>query len=149
MVVDSARRDEAPFLADCWRAMLEELHMAPGGFVPGWRERLVRFFAAGMEAGSQGWFVARGPGGAPFASAGVLIAETSMIQVQRMATIAGVYVDPAHRRNGTARRLTEAAIAWARERGCTLVRLSASEPAETLYRDLGFERGRELVLRLR
>ncbi|MBV8434017.1 MAG: GNAT family N-acetyltransferase, partial [Candidatus Eremiobacteraeota bacterium] len=57
-------------------------------------------------------------------------------------------VSPAHRRKGLARRLTEAAIAWAREHGCTLVRLSASEPAETLYRSLGFTRGRELVLRL-
>ncbi|HZY98031.1 MAG TPA: GNAT family N-acetyltransferase [Candidatus Baltobacteraceae bacterium] len=147
-MVDSASVPEAPFLADCWKAMLEELSMAPGGFVPDWRERLARFFAAGMKGGYHGWFVARDPDGTPFASAGALIAETSMIQVQRMATIAGVYVQPAHRRRGIARELTEAAIAWARRRSCTLVRLSASQPAEALYRDLGFTAGREMVLRL-
>ncbi|HEY1976622.1 MAG TPA: GNAT family N-acetyltransferase [Candidatus Baltobacteraceae bacterium] len=147
-MVDSARADEAPFLADCWKAMLDELSMAPGGFVPDWRERLTRFFAEGMADGRHGWFVARDRDGAPFASAGALIAETSVIQARPMATIAGVYVRPAYRRRGVARELTEAAIAWARARHCTLVRLSASEPAETLYRNLGFERGRELVLRL-
>ncbi|HKE36356.1 MAG TPA: GNAT family N-acetyltransferase, partial [Candidatus Baltobacteraceae bacterium] len=147
-MVDSAGVTEAPFLADCWKAMLEELCMAPGGFVPDWRERLTGFFAAGMEGGYHGWFVARDPGGTPFASAGALIAETSMIQLARIATIAGVYVQPAYRRRGVARELTEAAIAWARGRSCTLVRLSASEPAETLYRDLGFTPGREMVLRL-
>ena len=147
-MVDSARSDEAPFLADCWRAMLDELKMAPGGYQPNWRERLARFFADGIAGGQQAWFVVRNGEGTPVATAGVFIAETSMIQVDRIATIGGVYVSPAHRRNGLARRLTEAAIAWAREHGCTLVRLSASEPAETLYRSLGFTQGRELVLRL-
>jgi GNAT superfamily N-acetyltransferase len=71
-----------------------------------------------------------------------------MIQVQRMATIAGVYVHPVYRRRGVARELTEAAIAWARGQNCVLVRLSASEPAEALYRNLGFTPGREMVLRL-
>jgi GNAT superfamily N-acetyltransferase len=103
----------------------------------------------GRNEGRVPWLVrGRDPDGTPFASAGALIAETSMIQVQRMATIAGVYVQPAHRRRGIARELTEAAIAWARRRSCTLVRLSASQPAEALYRDLGFTAGREMVLRL-
>jgi GNAT superfamily N-acetyltransferase len=145
-MLDSARPDEAPFLADCWKAMLDELGMAPGGFHAGWRERLAEFFAAGMAEGRQGWFVVRDSQGAPVACAGALIAETSMIQVQRMATVAGVYVKPQHRRQGAARRLTEACIAWARDHGCTLVRLSASEPAEALYRSMGFVPGRELVL---
>ena len=147
-MVDSAGAHEAPFLADCWRAMLDELEMVPGGFEPNWRDRLSRFFAIGIEGGSQGWFVAREPDGAPFASAGALIGETSLIQLHPIATIGGVYVQPGFRRQGVARRLTEAAIGWARERGCMLVRLSASEPAEALYRDLGFVAGRELVLRL-
>jgi ribosomal protein S18 acetylase RimI-like enzyme len=147
-MVDSARPEEAPFLAECWRAMLDELAMAPGGFVEDWRERLAAFFAAGMADGSQGWFVGRDPAGSPIASAGALIPETVMVMRPRLATIAGVYVLPAFRRRGLARRLTEAAIEWARAQGCTLVRLSASEPAQSLYRSLGFRPGRELILPL-
>jgi GNAT superfamily N-acetyltransferase len=148
VAVDSARQEEAPFLADCWRAMLDELNMAPGGFVEDWRGRLAAFFAGGMADQTQGWFVGRDPAGSPVASAGALIPETVMIMKPRLATIAGVYVAPPFRRQGLARRLTEAAIGWARERGCSLVRLSASEPAASLYRSMGFTRGRELVLRL-
>lgn len=152
-MVDSAGPEEAPFLAHCWRAMLDELAAAPGatvprGFVPDWHERLVRFFIDGMAAGRQGWFVVRAEAGEPIACAGALILETSMVQVERIATIAGVYVDPAYRRKGLARRLTEATLQWAREHGCTLARLTAGEPAETLYRSMGFTPGRELILRL-
>lgn len=153
LVVDSARADEAPFLASCWKAMLDELAALPGatvprGFLPDWKERLASFFLAGMAEGRHGWFVARGESGSPVACAGALIAETSMIQVERIATIAGVYVDPAYRRRGLARGLTEAALEWARRNGCTLARLTAGQPAEALYRSMGFMPGRELILPL-
>jgi GNAT superfamily N-acetyltransferase len=147
-MVDSARSDEAPLLADCWRAMLDELKMSQAGFQPDWRGSLARFFAEGIDQGRQGWFVVRDSAGLPVACAGALIPETAMIQVERIATIGGVYVRPEYRRRGLARELTEAAIAWAREHGCTLVRLSASEPAESLYRSIGFTKGREMILRL-
>lgn len=152
-MLDSARADEAPFLADCWKAMLDELAALPGatvprGFVPDWRDRLAGFFAAGLAEGRHGWFVARSADEKPVACAGALIAETSMIQVERIATIAGVYVEPAYRRRGLARRLTEAALEWARANGCTLARLTAGQPAEELYRAMGFTPGRELILPL-
>lgn len=152
-MVDSAGADEAPFLADCWKAMLDELAAVPGswvprGFAPDWRERLSRFFADGITEGRQGWFVFRDGTGEPVACASALIGETSMVQVERIATIGGVYVQPSYRRQGVARRLTEAAIEWARDNGCTLVRLTAGEPAAELYRSMGFTPGREMILRL-
>ena len=146
-MVESAGPDDAPFLADCWRAMLVELAMAPAGLQPDWRDRLSAFFAAGMRNGSQGWFVLRHPSGKIYASAGALISETSMVHVRpASATIAGVYVSPDRRREGAARALTRACIDWARERGCELVQLRASEPARSLYLSLGFVPGRELIL---
>ena len=148
-MVDSATAAQAPFVADCWKAMMDELGMAPGGLVPDWRDRLTGYFAAGIAAGSQAWFVARAADGTLFGSAGVLIGETSLIYVEPWATLAGVFVRPEYRRQGTARELTEAAIEWARRRGCAVVRLIASKQAEPLYRGLGFTDGRELVLRLR
>lgn len=147
-MVDPAGPEQAPFIADCWKGMMDELGMAPGGLVPDWRDRLSGYFASGIAAGSQGWFVARSSDGTLFGSAGALIGETSLIYLRPWATLAGVFVRPEYRRRGTARALTEAAIGWARRRGCAAVRLIASEQAENLYRELGFTNGRELVLRL-
>ena len=147
MVVDSARADEAPFLADCYKAMLDEAGLN-AGLRPDWHERLIRYFRQGMADDTQGWFVARGPGGVPYGSACAFLSETSAVHLRPWATLAGVYVKPEMRRRGTARSLTEAAIAWAREHDCALVRLTASEPAEALYRNMGFVPGRELILRL-
>ncbi len=148
-MVDAAGPEQAPFIADCWKAMMDELDMAPGGLIADWRGRLSSYFASGIAAGSQGWFVARTGDGTLFGCAGVLIGETALVYVRPWATLAGVFVRPEYRRRGTARALTEAAIGWARRRGCGALRLIASEQAEGLYRTLGFTDGRELVLRLR
>ncbi len=53
----------------------------------------------------------------------------------------GLLVDREHRRRGFGRRMTEAAIAAARELGCPAIRLSvyaSNEAAMALYRSLGF-----------
>jgi hypothetical protein len=42
----------------------------------------------------------------------------------------------------------EMLIAWARERGCTRVRLRASDDGRLLYQTLGFAAGREMELSL-
>lgn len=140
---------DAAFFAETWRRMLGELELAPGGLVAGWRERLTQHFAAGMADGSQGWFVAVRDG-EPIGSAGVFLRRSlvSEIQRRRIAVLAGVYVLPAGRRGGVARRLVARAIAWARERGCTHVTLRASAAAEALYRELGFEDDSGLILKL-
>jgi GNAT superfamily N-acetyltransferase len=146
--IRQATVEDVTALANCWRAMVDEVAMAPGGFRPDWRERLERFFGQGIAAGAQGWFVAIGPGGRIVASAGALMNETSLVQNEPVVTIAGVYVAPDFRRLGVARELTMRALAWARAEGCRIARLTPSQPAERLYRDLGFTDGRELLLRL-
>ncbi len=140
---------DAAFLAESWRAMLDELRLAPGGFVPDWHERLTEHFAAGIADRSQGWVVAI-QGEERIGSAGAFVRSSVIgdVQRRRSAAVAGVYVLPAFRRNGVARRLVTAAIDWCRQRGCTEVRLQASEAAEPLYRALGFEDGSELVLKI-
>jgi GNAT superfamily N-acetyltransferase len=74
--------------------------------------------------------------------------RTNQILRDSFATIAGVFVEPAYRGRGIARALTESAIAWARGQKCASIRLTTSKDAEALYRSLGFEDGRELVLKL-
>lgn len=146
-MVEAATPAEVPFLADCYKAMLDEAAIS-SGLRPDWRERLERYFCRGMDDGTQGWFVAREPGGSPYGCACAFLSETSVVLLRPWATLAGVYVKPEMRRRGTARALTVAAIGWARDRECGVVRLTASEPAESLYRSMGFMQGRELVLRL-
>lgn len=72
------------------------------------------------------------------------------------AIIWGMWVEPAHRRRGVARRLLAAGLGWARDQGYRAAVLNVTEgndPAHLLYLAAGFvEIGRndhrELVLRL-
>lgn len=58
------------------------------------------------------------------------------------AWLAGMWLDPAHRGNGTAAELVALVVAWAARQGASIVKLEVTEgnsAAETLYRRLGFE----------
>ena len=53
----------------------------------------------------------------------------------------GIVVRPERRRTGLGRRLTEAAIAWLRDRSVETVLLLATEPGRPVYLRLGFTEG--------
>lgn len=60
---------------------------------------------------------------------------------RRVATLFSMWVEPARRRAGIGRRLVEAAVAWASERGARSVELEvnqAMDPARGLYEACGF-----------
>lgn len=63
------------------------------------------------------------------------------------AYILNVYTEPEYRRRSLARKLIEAMIAWARERGCARITLHPSEEGRPLYQSLGFERTQEMLLK--
>lgn len=148
--VRPAEPAEAAFLADSWHAMSTESGIAPDGFAAGWRERLAACFAAGIRDRTQGWFLAiAGDAPAGCAAAFLRPSEIGEVMHRRGAVLAGVYVAPQFRRRGIARALVTRAIAWSRERGCTYVSLRSSASAETLYRTLGFEDERSLILNLK
>ncbi len=50
----------------------------------------------------------------------------------------GVYVEPAHRRQGIATQLTQRMVAYLTSLGCTQVVLNAAPGARSLYETLGF-----------
>lgn len=55
--------------------------------------------------------------------------------------LVSMWVDPAHRRDGLGRRLVEAVVRWARDRGARVVNLwvtDANDPAIALYLACGF-----------
>jgi GNAT superfamily N-acetyltransferase len=57
---------------------------------------------------------------------------------RRLAEVAELYVRPAARRRGVATSLLEAAIAWARDHGCTVCRLAVGPDGELSHGVAGF-----------
>ena len=59
--------------------------------------------------------------------------------------ILNVYVDPAYRRQGVARKIMEAIIAWAPGAGIVRLVLHASPDGRSLYESLGFLASNEML----
>lgn len=57
-----------------------------------------------------------------------------------------IYTEPAHRRQGLARRLMEVIHQWCRERGLQTVGLNASEFGRPLYEELGYRPSDTMML---
>lgn len=77
--------------------------------------------------------------------AGLLVLRTvpTVSAAQDWAEITELYVQPAFRRKGVGRALIEAALAYARHRGCTEVHLLVdpqNTPAISFYKAVGFRR---------
>ena len=64
------------------------------------------------------------------------------------AWILNMYVEPAYRRRGIARRLMETMISWCREEGYVNVSLHASQEGRALYESMGFVPTNEMRLEL-
>lgn len=67
----------------------------------------------------------------------------------RRAWVVNVFTEPAHRRQGLARRLMETIVAWCAAEGLSNLYLHASDEARALYADMGFVPTNEMRLRLR
>jgi len=57
----------------------------------------------------------------------------------RLAFVYNVYVEPAHRRRGLARRVMESIHAYCRANGITSLALNASADGRPLYESLGYQ----------
>jgi GNAT superfamily N-acetyltransferase len=115
-------------------------------------ERATRpFLADGLRDGSYQGFLLES-GGRVVAGGGVALLP---FQPQprdpgsRRAFIINMFTEPEHRRQGLARRLMEAMLAWCRDEGLATVSLHASEEGRPLYASLGFEPTNEMRLTLR
>ncbi len=71
----------------------------------------------------------------------VLLVE--YVEAEAFALIGGLVVDGAHRRTGVGRTLMQRAENWAKERGCSMVRLSSTitrTAAHRFYESLGYSK---------
>jgi GNAT superfamily N-acetyltransferase len=115
----------------------------------GWRERFVEFFLARQQRGMSQPFVALGNEEVVGMAMASVVDDYRTFSLQQLrGYVNAVYVVPAERGHGLGRSLTQAAIAWLRDRGCVAVRLNPSRQAETLYRAMGFVPSGELKLGL-
>jgi len=63
----------------------------------------------------------------------------SPITSERIAFVYNVYTEPAHRKQGLARRLMDTVHAWCKENGVGAVALNAAPDAQHLYRSQGYQ----------
>lgn len=136
---------DVPVLAQLWRDMLVESHVAGSGLVPDWRERVERDFAGQMTAGTTAWFVAEEGGHIVGTAAAFLRSGRANVLLDVEAQLAGIYTTPGHRRRGIARELTLRAIEWCKQQRCVRIRLQASDAGRPLYESLGFKTFREMM----
>lgn len=114
-----------------------------------WRPKFCAFFGGKQSSGNAQLFLAC-VGEEPIGCAIVTIPDEYRRACFGIANahVNAVFVRPAYRGRGIGKDLMEMAIAWARERGCTRMRLRASEDGRQLYERVGFHDGREMELPL-
>ncbi len=133
------------------RVMFDALAIT--GDDPAWEPRARARLRAGIADGTVAAFVVDRPDahGVLVASAAVSIQQrlpTPRIPDGRAAYVQWVATDAAWRRQGLARRVMVALVAWVRDQGVRIVDLHASADGEPLYRDLGFAPSLHPELRL-
>ncbi len=145
----AARPDEFFVLAGLRGEMAREMGDDFDGRSADWRAKFAAYFGGKQAAGDARIFFAY-DGTAPIGCAIVSIPDEyrrSVFNI-RNAYVNAVYVQPAYRRRGIAKNLMQLAVGWARERGCSRVRLRASNDGRYLYEQIGFRTGREMELDL-
>lgn len=134
-----------PLLEDDWARLrelrLQALEDAPDSFGPTLEsalaqdERYWRGWARGRPGRLQAWAAFAGDKTVGLVSGGIP-GEPSV------GHWGALWVAPEARGQGVARRLVETVCAWLEAQGCTRIELEVTDgnPAEHLYRSLGFER---------
>jgi GNAT superfamily N-acetyltransferase len=149
IMVRQAGPDDYRIAAEHYLGMRHDLGWSDDALFHGWREKFVAAHRAADASGQSRYFVAELDGAA--VGTGLAMLRPSIAAAYVPAPLRGylahVFVEPHARRRGVARALTVAALQWLRERGCTNVRLIASDAGRPLYASMGFVQCNEMVLR--
>lgn len=145
----AARLDEYRHAAEMRRQMSVEHEGDFDARSSDWRTRYTHFFSEKQRAGKAQLFLAIA-GGEPIGMTIVSFLEHYRTEAfgTKYAYVNSVFVYPQYRRRGVGGELMKMAIAWARERDCTYVRLRSSEQGRPLYESLGFNPTSEMQLQL-
>jgi GNAT superfamily N-acetyltransferase len=145
-LVRQATLTDLPLLLQYRRAMAQEMEDADEAAMNRMMTALEPYLRAAIPEGRwHGWIAE--PGGCGSVEI-VQWVPGRLDPVPRRAWIHSVYIEPAFRRRGIGRRLTETIVAWCREQGFQWIYLHASEQGRPLYESLGFESSTEMRLKL-
>jgi GNAT superfamily N-acetyltransferase len=130
MFVDMGDPDDDPMLIKHDEGFEQWLHVTlPAGEYVGW----VAENEAGENIGGTGLWIMTWPPHPHDATT-------------RRGCVMNVYVRPAYRRMGLARRMMTALVDWAQEHGIRILILNASNEGRSLYESLGFTTTSEMTL---
>ena len=116
---------------------------------PTWRQRYLDFYSTRLAEGRAALFLAEIEAKPVGVTAIYLLANhRSEIFGFQSAYVSNVWVEPQNRRKGIASKLMQMAVAWAKGKGCEVVRLRTSEMGRPVYASLGFVATDEMELRL-
>lgn len=114
-----------------------------------WRKRYCAYFSERQRQGKAQLFLAyQGDRAAGMAIVSELENYRSALFGTRLAYVNSVFVYPQYRRGGIGRRLMEAVLTWAQEKGYAQVRLRSSAQGRPLYESLNFKPTSEMQLDL-
>jgi GNAT superfamily N-acetyltransferase len=137
---------DLPLLLRYRRAMAEEMDTPDPAAVDRMIAALEPYLRAAIPEGRWHAWIAE-PGGCGAVEI-VQWVPSRLDPTPRRAWIHSLYVEPAMRRRGIGRQLTETMVAWCREQGFRSIYLHASEQGRRLYQTLGFETSTEMRLKL-
>lgn len=141
VVVRRAKVNDVGELVRLREVMFDAMGLVGGS--PEWRAEAVEVMASSMEAGRLVGIVVDDPTArGRLAAGGVVEYETRLPSPSNpsgvLAYVSNIATDPAWRRQGFARAVTEALLADARGRGVVRIELHATPDGIALYRSLGF-----------
>lgn len=114
-------------------------------------ERISRFIADGREKRQLASFLAvsgdKVVGSASCQKHMSPFPEIIKPEFRQHGYIWSVFVEPDHRRQGLAKRLTDHAVRYLRSIGCTTIVIHASDAGEAVYESLGFKLAKEMRLK--
>jgi GNAT superfamily N-acetyltransferase len=151
ITIRRATPDDVRIIAAHRACMFADMGKIDGERAAALIELLTRILGPMLASGEyHGWLAIAG-NGTVAAGAGVQVRTLlprPETDVAREALVVNVYVEPAYRRHGLARRLMADILAWGREQGIERVSLHASSMGRSLYESLGFAPSNEFVIYL-
>ena len=150
--IAQATPEDDEILCDHYLRLWEGYGVPPEHLLPAARQEVLAFLAQGRAEFQLAAFACR-RGEAVIGSACCQVRRSPYPEViapehRKVGYIWSLYVDPAHRRQGLARRMTDACIGHLRDIGCHTVLLHSSQAGLPLYRSMRFEPTSELRLTL-
>lgn len=145
--------EDWPVVAQHFRAMWRDNHVPNEAIAPDWQATIEHFLHQAQATLEYQAFLAiadeqvvGSAGGQLFAG---LYPNIHLPTYRKLGYIWGVYVEPAHRRQGIGKQLTQAVVDHLRTCGCTQVVLNAAPSGRSVYEQLGFVPGNLMTLDLR